>query len=208
MSTEKRNRMALRIERVQKLCTELENGGFLRTDLSISPQTANTVAMLTALLPIVVHILLHGLFAGWTSFSSIRFDMIAILCIPSFVVHELIHGLFFGMFAPGHFRSIEFGIMWKSLNPYCYCAKPISKAQYLISVLMPGFILGTCVGVLATVFGSATLLIFSAISYLGASGDMFVACKLLRFPTRGGTSLFLDHPEKPGLLAFTKMYDI
>lgn len=200
----KKNRIELRKERVQKLCNDLEQEGYTQTDLTISADVANTVAIISTLLPIAFYAILFGLLHGWAAYKSLDVGLLSSTVLLSIIVHEIIHGVFFGIFAPGHFSSIEFGVMWESVNPYCYCAKPVSKTQYLISVMMPGLILGTCVGAVSLVIGSATGLVFSLIAYLCASGDFFIAAKIFRFSVRGKKALFLDHPEKPGLIVFAK----
>lgn len=202
--TEKKDKIEVRKERVQQLCECLENEGYKKNDLTISAETANTIAILTTLLPIGIYIILFGFIAGWENYKNINQDLLIISMFVSIIVHELIHGIFFSIFAPNHFSCIEFGVLWKSLNPYCYCGQPINKVQYLISVLMPGIILGTCVGAVAIATSSATWLVFSLFSYIGASGDFLVALKILQFSVRGKKALFLDHPDKPGLLVFTK----
>jgi len=198
------NRIEQRKHRVAQLCAQFQQNGYHQTDLTISAAQANTLAMTTAVLPSAVYILLFGFTAGWTSFKSIDTGLLAIGLLLSIVVHELIHGFFFGLFAPHHYSSIEFGVLWKSLNPYCYCAEPVSRIQYLIALLMPGFILGTCVGAAAIWAHSATWLVFSIISYFSASGDFMIAYKLIRFHPDGQEALFLDHPNQPGVLAFTR----
>ena len=201
---EKKDKIEIRKDRVQRLCENLENEGYKKNDLTISAETANTIAILTTLLPIGIYIILFGFIAGWDNYKNINHDLLIISMFVSIIVHELIHGVVFSLFAPNHFASIEFGMLWKSLNPYCYCGQPINKVQYLIAVLMPGIILGTGVGAVAIVTSSATWLVFSLFSYIGASGDFLVALKILKFSVRGKKALFLDHPDKPGLLVFTK----
>lgn len=202
--SKKKDKMELRKERVQQLCEKLEKEGYCKEDLTISAEMANTTAILTTLLPIGIYIILFNYIAGWEAYININVYLLVISMFISLIVHELIHGLFFGIFAPSHFSAIEFGVLWKSLNPYCYCGEPITKVQYLISVLMPGIILGTCVGAVAIITGSATWLVFSLFSYVGASGDFLVALKIMRFSDNGKKALFVDHPDKPGLLVFSK----
>jgi len=198
------NRMEQREKLVAQLCTQFKQEGYHLTDLTISAAQANTLAMITAVLPSAAYILLFGFAAGWASFKNTDTGLLAISLVLSIIVHELIHGFFFGLFAPHHYSSIEFGVLWKSLNPYCYCAEPVSRIQYLIALLMPGFILGTCVGAAAILAHSSTWLIFSIISYFSASGDFLIAYKLIHFNSGNQKTLFLDHPSQPGVLAFTR----
>ncbi len=203
MAKEKIDPIALRTAYTEQLSNQLERDGYRRNDLTVSANTANTLALVTALPWIAIHLVVYGLVAGWKSFSTFDIGLLSALILLSIIIHELIHGLFFGLFAARHFKAIKFGVMWKSLNPYCFCADPVSKVQYMIALVMPGFILGTCLGVLATCIGSSTLLVLSLVSYLAAGGDLFVAYKIMRFPIIGKKALFLDHPTQPGLLVFT-----
>ena len=202
--TEKKDKIEIRKDRVQQLCKNLESEGYSQNDLTVSPETANTSAIITTLPFILIHIVLFGIIVGWESFINVNWFLLYIIFILSVIVHELIHGLFFSIFASSHFSAIEFGVLWKSLNPYCYCAEPINKTQYLIAILMPGIILGTCIGVISILCGFAELLVLSVLGYLGASGDFLIALKIIRFSVHGKKALFIDHPEKPGLLVFTK----
>jgi hypothetical protein len=201
---EYQNRIEQRKQRVTQLCAQFQQNGYHLTDLTISAAQANTLAMITAILPSALYLLLFGFAAGWESFKNIDTGLLAISLLLSIVIHELIHGFFFGLFAPHHYSSIEFGILWRSLNPYCYCAEPVSRIQYLVALLMPGFVLGTCIGAIAIWAHSATWLVFSIVSYFSASGDFMVAYKLIRFHPNEQEALFLDHPNQPGVLAFTR----
>lgn len=208
MAKETVDRIALRAEYAKQVSNQLESNGYRRNDLTVSANTANAIAIVMALPWIALHLPIYGFVAGWESFKNFDMSLLTILIFLSLVVHELIHGLFFGLFAPRHFKAIAFGMMWKSLNPYCCCADPVSKVQYMIALVMPGFVLGTCLGVVATCIGSSTLLVLSLVSYLAAGGDLFVAYKIARFPIGEKKALFLDHPTQPGLLIFTKETEI
>lgn len=205
MKHEKTNeKMAQRKARVQKRCAQFEAEGYRQIDLTISAKTANSRAVASTLPLIVLHVLLFGWIAGWRAFADLDMGLLGTAVLVSIVVHELIHGLFFALAAPGGFRSVEFGVFWESMNPYCYCAEPVSKGQYLTALTMPGILLGTVVGVMAICFGSATWLLFSLVAYLLASGDFFIAVMILRYDGKGKQTLFLDHPDQPGLLVFQK----
>ena len=201
---EKTGRIAKRKERVQEISEQMIRQGYTRHEILLDLKTANTISLLTAIPPIVIYVVLFGILVGWDRFAEVQFLPLMIAFFISLIVHEGIHALFFALAAEHHFTHIEFGIIWKSLNPYCYCGEVVSKGQYLVAVLMPGIILGGAVGILALVIGSATWLGFSLLSFLGAGGDFLVAWKLFRFPSKQKDVKTLDHPELPGVIVFEK----
>ena len=201
---EKTGRIAKRKERVQEISEQMIRQGYTRHEILLDLKTANTISLLTAIPPIVIYVVLFGILVGWDRFAEVQFLPLMIAFFISLIVHEGIHALFFALAAEHHFTHIEFGIIWKSLNPYCYCGEVVSKGQYLVAVLMPGIILGGAVGILALVIGSATWLSFSLLSFLGAGGDFLVAWKLFRFPSKQKDVKTLDHPELPGVIVFEK----
>ena len=201
---EKTDRIAKRKERVQEISEQMTGQGYTRHEILLDLKTANTISLLTAIPPIVIYVVLFGILVGWDRFAEVQFLPLMIAFFISLIVHEGIHALFFALAAEHHFTHIEFGIIWKSLNPYCYCGEVVSKGQYLVAVLMPGIILGGAVGILALVIGSATWLGFSLLSFLGAGGDFLVAWKLFRFPSKQKDVKTLDHPELPGVIVFEK----
>lgn len=202
--TKKSDKMAQRRERVKKRCAQFEAEGYRQIDLTISAKTANSYALLATLPFVIIYILLFGFIAGWKSYRNVDVGFLGTIVLASIIVHELIHGLFFAIAAPNGFRSVEFGVFWDSLNPYCYCAAPVSRMQYIVALTMPGILLGTVVGAFAIGFGSATWLLFSLVAYLLASGDFFIAFMIIRFGSKGKSALFLDHPDQPGLMVFLK----
>lgn len=200
----KDERIDIRKKRVEEISEQMEQQGYVRHDITLDLKTTNTTSLIMVIPPIVLYAVLFGLVVGWEHFMEIQLLPLSIIFIVSLAVHEGIHALFFALAAEHHFSHIEFGVIWKSLNPYCYCGEAVSKRQYLIAVLMPGFILGGVVGVLAIIAGSATWLAFSLLSFMGAGGDFLVAWKLIRFPSEFKEIKALDHPELPGAIIFVR----
>ena len=201
---EKDDRISRRKKRVQEISEQMIKQGYTRHEILLDLKTANTVSVLLAMPPMIIYAILFGVFVGWDHFRNIQFLPLMIAFFISLVIHEGIHALFYALAAEHHFTYIEFGVIWKSLNPYCYCGEVITKGQYLVALLMPGIILGGGVGILAMAIGSATWLAFSLLSFLGASGDFLVALKFFRFPSEGKDIKALDHPELPGVILFRK----
>lgn len=129
--------------------------------------------------------------------DNIRLPLLLILLLVCTVVHELIHGLFFGLYAKGGFKTVKFGVMWKSLAPYCHCNEPINVHQYRVSVLMPTILLGFLPVILGFVLGEVNTTAIGAFMTIGGIGDFIVLWMLRGFKK---DTVVLDHPSKVGFL--------
>ena len=122
--------------------------------------------------------------AGAADISSgiwgIPFMYLAALIIL-IVVHELIHGITWAVFAKNHFRSIDFGVIWKMITPYCTCSEPLKKWQYITGGAMPTLILGGGLTAVAAACSSFPLLFLAVIMIFGGGGDIFIILKMLMF---------------------------
>lgn len=196
--------VSARKEKVDSLIESMKEQGYSLNDLSVDGDKANLMGLVTGVIPSIIFVLIFGLLCGWGKFAKVDYLWVAIIVLVSIVVHEGIHGLFFGLFAEHHFKSIEFGMLWKSMNPYCYCGEPVSRLQYLISLLMPGFILGFCTGIAGLLTGNASLLVFSVFNLFAAGGDMYIAFLILKTTQKGRKEKYLDHPDKPGVMVLVK----
>lgn len=192
--------VAARKERIDRLIAEMTGQGYELEDLSVDGNTSNRMALLTGVIPSAVFVLLSGLLHGWEKFRDVDLLLILVVFLISIIVHEGIHGLFFGLFAKNHFKSIEFGMIWKSMNPYCYCGEPLSRKHYLTGLLMPGIILGCCTGMLGLITGKASLILFSVFSLFAAGGDIYIAWMIMKTSQKGREEKYLDHPDKPGVM--------
>ena len=205
-----------RTETFERVCADMAAQGRKRNDLTVSIVRANVMALVVSLPPIVLIIALYlalNCFGGSATQMnlsiSVGFGQV-LLGIAGFllaylvlvVVHELIHGLFFGLFAPSHWRTIEFGVIWKYLTPYCTCGEPLLWWHYLIGSLAPGVILGLAPGIIGAVTGQIWILPMVVLMIIGAGGDILVALKLLRHHATCRNAIYLDHPSECGLVAF------
>ena len=195
--------VAARKEKVEKLIEGMKAEGYSLKDLSVDGNKANLMSLVTGAIPSAVIALLFGFLCGWKKFLEIDLFLVMVIVLVFIIVHEGIHGLFFGIFAKNHFKSVEFGMTWKSMNPYCYCAEPVSRAQYLTALLMPGFLLGICTGIAGIVMGNPSLVVFSLFNLFGAGGDFYIAYLIMKTPG-AKEEKYLDHPEQPGLLLLVK----
>ena len=204
MGKTQNEKLAARKEKVDKQVAEMKAQGYALTDLSVDGNKANVMSILTGFLPAVILLLLFAVIHGWEKFREFDFSPVMFCFMLSVIVHEGIHGLFFGIFAKNHFKAIEFGVFWKSLNPYCNCSDPVKKGQYLTALLMPGIILGCCTAVFAFVTGNINVMVFSALNLFTAGGDFFIAYLILKSPKKGKDEWYMDHPTKPGVLVLAK----
>jgi hypothetical protein len=118
------------------------------------------------------------------------------------VVHELIHGITWAIFAKNGFKSMKFGVLWKTLNPYCHCQEPLRVRQYIIGAITPAIILGFIPSILAIVIGNLGLLLFGMFFTMAALGD-FLIINLLRKENK--SDLVQDHPSEAGCYIYRKI---
>lgn len=130
-----------RKEQFALVCEEMERQGYRKTDLTIGVVKANLLALIV-MLPFAV--LSGAVVLSRVSFLSMAesmspFDFLLFLLVMLLLtaVHEGIHGLTWGLFAESHWRAIRFGVIWKALTPYCTCAQPMKRGQYILGAAMP-----------------------------------------------------------------------
>ncbi len=191
--------------RFEALRAKLEAQGWRATDLVISIVKANVFAVLLA-------IPLMGL-GFWLFFRrnggiGSMPDHFALLFLIAFIalifVHEGLHGVTWALFAENGFKDIEFGFMKELLTPYCTCAAPLKKGQYILGALMPLIVLGLLPTVLGILCGSMFWTIIGLVMVLSAGGDILIVLKLLLWRSNAAEKRFLDHPTQAGLVVFER----
>ncbi len=184
---------------------KLTGEGYASKDILISGAKANTVGMLLGLVPIVP-------FAVWFMFAHGAFNafedglygiIVSVALLVSIPVHEGIHGITWAAFSKNKFKSIAFGVAWKSLTPYCSCKEALKRGQYTLGAIMPGLLLGIIPMIVACVIGSSDLFIYAAFMIVCAGGDLLIFTMILQ-EKKAKQELFLDHPTKIGLVKFEK----
>lgn len=195
-----------RKERFLRLSEAMAAQGWRQRDLTVSILAANLWGLVLTL-PLAV--LAGFLYCQWNPLPVPAFSMAeTLLLFPVLLVlivlHEGIHGLTWGCFAPSRLRAIEFGVIWKALTPYCTCAEPLTKRQYLLGGLMPTLVLGFGLSAAAAALGSPCLFYLSAIMILSGGGDVLIAWKLLLHRAPDAEVRYLDHPYECGLVAFER----
>ena len=196
-----------RAARVEALLTALEREGYRRQTVTIGVLKANILAILWILPFAAIFI---GAYNALGNKPGAAFD--GLIGVTAFVitlivlifVHEGLHGVTFAAFAPHHFKSIEFGVMWKYLTPYCSCMEPVSRTAFMVSAFMPCLVLGIIPCVVSLFTGSVFLLVTGLLMISGAGGDLTIIVKVLAFRTHGKEALFVDHPTGIGFIAMTR----
>jgi Protein of unknown function (DUF3267). len=141
------------------------------------------------------------LFQRFAFLQLVHFVFSPIILLAGIVVHELIHGITWSFFCEKGWKSIHFGVLWKMLTPYCHCAEPLLKRQYVIGAMMPMVILGLVPSILALFTGSFGMLLFGIIFINAACGDILICWKIRK---ESPDTLVLDHPSEAGCWVYRK----
>ena len=184
--------------------------GYRVTELTVGLIKANVYALFMAV-PLMIVLLAACIYFNRNSEisfsrSSLPLGMVVffIILMILFVIHELIHGLTWGIFADDHFKNIEFGFIKEMLTPYCTCAAPLRKGQYILGALMPLIVLGIIPTVLGILFGSMFWTVIGLVMVLSAGGDILIVLKLLLWKSTAAEKRFVDHPTQAGLVVFER----
>ncbi|BDX37568.1 hypothetical protein CYCD_09230 [Tenuifilaceae bacterium CYCD] len=180
----------------------MEQNNIIQT-ITIRVTTANIIAF-ALLFPIaIICIIPYALIWGGQSlidgFSFLRSHQIFLLLIliVGIVLHEGLHGLTWGLFAKYRLKSIQYGIKWAYLTPYCHCCEPLLRNHYLLGGIMPGLVLGLLPVIVALIFGIGWLLLLGIFFIGAAGGDLMVLFKLVKVDKK---YLIQDHPNEIGFL--------
>ena len=98
-------------------------------------------------------------------------------------------------------KSIKFGILWKTLTPYCHCKEPLKTKQYIVALLAPLLILGIIPAVISLMIGNLFLLILGIIFSATAAGDIMI---YLLIRKENPEDYVQDHPSEAGYYIFRK----
>ena len=190
----------------QELSAALEQQGYEKRELTIGVLAANLGSLLLTF-PLILaliwaYYLIHPEGSAAPTLLSSAFFLPLLLAL--IVLHEGLHGLTWACFVPGHLRSVQFGIIWKSLNPYCTCSQPMKRWQYVLGSLMPTLVLGFGLSAAAVALGRLWLLAIAGLMLLAGGADLLIALRLVFFRSRGRPLLCCDHPYACGLAVFQK----
>jgi len=209
MNKDKRKLTEKELERkdcFEKLSYEMQQNGYKTKNIIINTQQAKSLCFFIMLpfMALVFWIYYHvnGFDLDCLSLGFVAVLIALILCLT--ILHELIHGITWGLFAENHFHSIDFGIIWSSLSPYCTCSEPLKKWQYLLGVAMPALVLGGG-GAAVSVIANQLLLFFLAeYMILSGGGDFLIILKSMLYHTDKKESVYCDHPYECGFVVFEK----
>ena len=190
--------------RFDAVCAQMESDGYAKTLLTVDAAKANALAMVVMLPFVIVAVAAYLLTAKGKGSINLNIFAFLLLIAVCTVIHEGIHGLTWGCFAKSGFRSIDFGMIWSMLAPYCTCSEPLGKGVYLLGGVMPTLVLGPALTAAACVTGNFTLLMTAVVMILGGGVDSLIALKILLHRAKGGEVLFYDRPTEPGLVVFEK----
>ncbi len=195
-----------RLEKFEALSDDLIRQGYRRTELTISIVKANIFAIGLMVAALVIGLVLFFLANDLDSVTIRRVN--PLLWILAFavliVVHELIHGVSWAIFTEHHFGDIAFGFMKQYLTPYCACAVPLSKGQYIFGALMPLLLVGILPMIVGILSGSFFWLLIGAALVAGAGGDIQIVGNILRYKSEADDILYIDHPTQAGGVIFEK----
>lgn len=195
-----------RLEKFEALSDDLIRQGYRRTELTISIVKANIFAIGLMVAALVIGLVLFFLANDLDSVTIRRVN--PLLWILAFavliVVHELIHGVSWAIFTEHHFGDIAFGFMKQYLTPYCACAVPLSKGQYIFGALMPLLLVGIMPMIIGILSGSFFWLLIGAALVAGAGGDIQIVGNILRYKSEADDILYIDHPTQAGGVIFEK----
>ena len=195
---------ARRKQAFEVLKAQMEEQGYETKELKISALRANVLAIVISapfwLAAIIPYVILHG--------NPLKQDynglVFIVAMLAGIVVHELIHGLTWAMFMEKGWKSIEFGVIWEYVTPYCTCSEPMKKGPMLLAGIMPTVVVGFLPAVLGIILGEPVLIMFSIVHIMGGGGDMMIILNILKYRTKAKEVLFLDHPYEIGTIVFEK----
>ncbi len=170
-------------------------------DATISMGQANLVAFL--LVPIAWFLVVGTYRFIWGEFvvemgaifgTAVWLRAILIF-LASIVVHELLHAIGYVYVGKASWKQVKFGFSWKGLAPYAHCRVPMKLAQYRISVMLPGIVLGILPAVFGLVVGNFWLSFFGVLMLMAAGGDLAVLLAVRKVPP---TATVRDHDSMAG----------
>jgi len=193
-----------RLDRFEKIAEDMARQGYTRRDLTTDISKANWFSGILLVALLVVGFGLFYLVNRRLEFSSFN-PLIFVLClVVLIVVHELIHGICWSIFAPRHFKDIEFGILKPSMTPYCTCLASLKKGQHIFGTVMPLTVLGIIPMIVGIAIGNGSVLLLGVIMAASAAGDILIIRNSLAHRSSAREIVYMDHPTEAGVVAFER----
>lgn len=195
-----------RKEHFEKLSYEMQEKGYKAKDLTVGIMQANVGAFFIMLPFMAVTAWVYYIVNGINIYEfSLKLSLLLVpILLLLIVLHELIHGITWGIFAENHFHSIDFGVIWNALTPYCTCSEPIKKWQYMLGAAMPTLVLGGGTAIVAVVTGQLLWFFISELMLLSGGGDFLILLKILLYRSDKKEAVYYDHPYECGVVVFEK----
>ncbi len=196
-----------RLANTARVTEKLKADGYEAEDATVSILKANLLSLVTALPFAALFIVLFlvqcspQIIVAEMTHSGRIFWLLGLVLL-SIPVHEGLHGLGWMFSCERGWKSIQFGVMWSQLTPYCHCREALSIKRYAAGLLLPFFVLGVLPCIFADFVCSPFWLLFGAFNLLLAGGDTTIACILLKYS--GRSVKILDHPTKCGAVVFVR----
>lgn len=131
--------------------------------------------------------------------SSPLFIIFYIVSIAAGVIcHEFLHGLAFAKFSIQGFKHVKFGFNVKALAPYAHCKVPLKRNYYMLSLVLPGVIIGLIPAAIALILGNLLFYAWSIFFILTAIGDFLLFFRIIFISNK---YIISDHPSKVGFVA-------
>jgi hypothetical protein len=121
------------------------------------------------------------------------------------VLHELLHGIVFSIYAKKGYKSVEFGVLWKFLTPYCHCKEPLKIRECIIAALAPTVVLGLVPSIISLFTGNIELLLFGILFFAAGAGDLMLVSSILR---EKESTLIYDLPDEIGYDLYRKIEEV
>lgn len=195
---------ARRKQAFEVLNAQMQEQGYKTVELKLGALQANMLALVVAAPFLLAVIVPYAVLHGNPLAQNYNMVLFIVAMLVGIVVHELIHGLTWSFFTKDGWKSVEFGVIWQYMTPYCTCREPMKKTPMLLAALMPTMVLGILPAVIGIALGSPLLLLFGVVMIAGGGGDMLISLNILRHRTGAKEVLYLDHPYEIGTFVFEK----
>lgn len=195
--------------------SRLQQESYSKVELTMSAAKANAYALFF-ILPILL-LYIPAYILVWPeqfAFSNLREVMAAyktwllfspvvlmVVFVLGAVVHELLHGFTWAIFCKRGLKSIQYGVYWALLTPYCHCKEVLPLRPYIVGGLMPGLVMGLLPAMAGLVLGNILVFLFGLFFSMAAGGDLLVLW-MLRHQRK--EDLVQDHPDKIGCFVLVK----
>ena len=193
-----------RLEAFEKTSEEMIRQGYNRRNLTIDMGKANVFAIILMILLFAIGFGLFYLVRRDFEFPRNNLVVIVVALLALTVIHELIHGACWSLFTPHHFKDIEFGIMKRTMTPYCACLVPLKKEQHLFGTAMPLIVLGILPMIAGIALGNLSVLFIGTFMAVGAAGDIMIIQTVLNYKSSANEIVYLDHPTEAGGVVFER----